>query len=77
MKLGVEKSRVEMSFKLIVRGRLNPGFFNSRLEVEKSWVEKFGVEKFMVEKSGVEKSGVVKFMVEKSRVERSGVEAWG
>ena len=46
-KFKVEKSGVDMSFKLIVKGYLNPGLFNPM-------VQKFMVEKFMIEKSGVE-----------------------
>ena len=67
-KSGFEKSEVEMSFKLKVRGNFNPGLFNHRLFNHelfnpKSGVEKSGVGKFMVEKSGVEKTRVGKFMV--------------
>ena len=54
-KSGVEKSEVEMSFKLVVRVHFKPRLFNPRLVNHELFNHEFlnhGVEKF----SGVEKS---------------------
>jgi len=66
LKLGVDKSRVEMSqsqcrnFSTLYFPipSLNHRHFNPKVKVEKVMVEKIMVEKFMVENSGFEKSWV-------------------